>query len=58
MKTITLKTQDDFFEQINQMAFDAHLSKSSFIRKTILDYQKKVKGGEMAKKMREDSLRS
>ncbi|CAC9597160.1 hypothetical protein [uncultured Gammaproteobacteria bacterium] len=58
MKTITLKTQDDFFEQINQMALDAHLSKSALIRKAILDYQKKTKNREMAKKMREDSLRS
>ncbi|SFV89376.1 hypothetical protein MNB_SUP05-SYMBIONT-7-812 [hydrothermal vent metagenome] len=58
MKTITLKTQDDFFAQINQMALDANLSKSAFIRKAILDYQKKIKNKEMVKKMREDSLRS
>lgn len=41
MKTITLKTKDDFFDQINQMALDAHISKSALIRKAIRSYQKK-----------------
>ncbi|SMN11647.1 hypothetical protein SPBRAN_1933 [uncultured Candidatus Thioglobus sp.] len=58
MKTITLKTQDDFFNEIGQMALDAHLSKSALIRKAIKAYQKQIKNQEMTKKMQEDSLRS
>ena len=58
MRTITLKTQDDFFEQINQMALDAHLSKSALIRKAIKAYQKQIKDREMTKRMQEDSLRA
>jgi predicted transcriptional regulator len=58
MKTITLKTQDDFFEQINQMALDANLSKSAFIRQAIVAYQTKIENIKMTKKMQTDSLRS
>ena len=58
MKTITLKTQDDFFAQINQMALDAHLSKSALIRKAIAAYQKQIKNREMTKRMQRDSLRA
>ncbi len=58
MKTITLKTQDDFFNQINEMALEERISKSALIRKAIMDYQKKIKNRKMAKKMREDSLRA
>ena len=58
MKTITLKTQDDFFAQINQMALDAHLSKSALIRKAITAYQKQIKNREMTKRMQRDSLRA
>ena len=66
MKTITLKTQDDFFAQINKMALDAHLSKSALIRKSksalirkaITAYQKQIKNREMTKRMQRDSLRA
>jgi predicted transcriptional regulator len=58
MRTITLKTQDDFFEQINQMALDAHLSKSALIRKAIKAYQKQIEDREMTKRMQKDSLRA
>lgn len=58
MKTITLKTQDDFFNQINQMALEEKISKSALIRKAIKAYQKKMKNIEMTRIMQEDSLRS
>ncbi|SMN00233.1 hypothetical protein SPONL_1137 [uncultured Candidatus Thioglobus sp.] len=58
MRTITLKTQDDFFNEIGQMALEAHLSKSALIRKAIKVYQKQIKNQEMTKRMQEDSLRS
>jgi len=56
MKTITLKTKDDFFDQIGKMAADQHLSKSALIRKAIQAYQKQLKDKEMVKKMQASSL--
>ncbi len=58
MKTITLKVQDDFFNQINQIALEEKISKSALIRKAIQAYQKKIKDAEMTKRMQADSLRS
>jgi len=51
MKAITLKTQDDFFDQIGKMAADQHLSKSALIRKAIKAYQKQIKNKEIIKKI-------
>ena len=56
MKTITLKTQDDFFDQINEMAQQQHLSKSALIRKAIKAYQKQIKDEETIKKIQASSL--
>ncbi|MBT7558691.1 ribbon-helix-helix protein, CopG family [Candidatus Woesearchaeota archaeon] len=56
MKTITLKTQDDFFDQINEMAQQQHLSKSALIRKAIKAYQKQIKDKETIKKIQASSL--
>ncbi|QKQ24382.1 ribbon-helix-helix protein, CopG family [Candidatus Ruthia endofausta] len=42
MKTITLKTQDDFYDRVNKMALEAHLSKSALIRQAITDYHKSL----------------
>lgn len=58
MKTITLKTKDDFFNQINQMALEEKISKSALIRKAITAYQKKIENIKMTKKMQADSLRA
>ena len=56
MKTIALKTQDDFFDQINEMAQQQHLSKSALIRKAIKAYQKQIKDKETIKKIQASSL--
>lgn len=56
MKTITLKTQDDFFEQIGKMAADQRLSKSALIRKAIYAYQKQLKNKEIIKSMQSSSF--
>ena len=56
MKAITLKTQDDFFDQIGKMAADQHLSKSALIRKAIKAYQKQIKKKEIIKKIQASSL--
>ena len=56
MKTITLKTQDDFFDQIGQMAAEQHLTKSALIRKAIQMYQKQLTDKKMIEKMQASSL--
>jgi predicted transcriptional regulator len=56
MKTITLKTQDDFFEQINQMALDANLSKSAFIRQAIKTYQNNLERENIIQQMQKSSF--
>ncbi|RUA05541.1 MAG: hypothetical protein DSY43_04405 [Gammaproteobacteria bacterium] len=56
MKTITLKTQDDFFEQINQMALEERISKSALIRKAITDYHKRLERQKIVKQMQDSSF--
>ena len=56
MKTITLKTQDSFFDQINQMALNEHLSKSALIRKAIIDYHQKLERQKIIKEMQASSF--
>ena len=43
MKTITLKTDDSFFEHITQLAKSLHLSKSELIRRSVKEYEKFIK---------------
>ncbi len=39
MKTITLKTDDIFFEKVNDLAKKLHLTKSELIRRSIVEYE-------------------
>ena len=39
MKTITLKTDDTFFEHITALAKSLHLTKSELIRKSLREYE-------------------
>ena len=39
MKTITLKTDDTFFEKVNDLAKHLHLSKSELIRRAVAEYE-------------------
>ena len=43
MKTITLKTDDTFFEHITEFAKSLHLTKSELIRRSIKEYEKFIK---------------
>ena len=43
MKTITLKTNEVFFTQVDIMAKELKLSKSEFIRKAVVFYGKNIK---------------
>lgn len=57
MKTITLKTDDDFFEEISNLAKTLHMSKSELIRKAIKEYEKNLYKKSLKKKVREASLK-
>ncbi len=57
MKTITLKTDDDFFEEISNLAKTLHISKSELIRKAIKEYEKNLYKKSLKKKIREASLK-
>ena len=57
MKTITLKTDDSFFEKVNTLAKHLHLSKSELIRRSIAEYERQMKKKEMKEQMRIASMR-
>ena len=57
MKTITLKTDDSFFEKVTELAKHLHLSKSELIRKAIAEYEETMKRKEMKEQMKQASLR-
>ena len=42
MKTITLKTDDTFFEKVNDLAKQLHLTKSELIRRSITQFELQI----------------
>ena len=57
MKTITLKTDNTFFEKVNRLAKELHLTKSELIRRSISEYELIIKKRAMKERMQEASLR-
>ena len=57
MKTITLKTDDSFFEKVNALAKHLHLTKSELIRRSITEYELHVQKKEMKEQMKQASMR-
>ena len=57
MKTITLKTDDTFFEKVTELAKDLHLSKSELIRRAVAEYETVMKKREIKEQMKQASLR-
>ncbi len=57
MKTITLKTDDTFFEKVNDLAKQLHLTKFEFIRRSVAEYESNIKKRAMKERMKEASLR-
>ena len=43
MKTITLKTDDIFFEKVSTLAKELHLTKSELIRRSVAEYEEHIK---------------
>ena len=57
MKTITLKTDNNFFDKVNALAEHLHLSKSELIRRSVAEYERIIKKREMEEQMRMASRR-
>ena len=57
MKTITLKTDDNFFEKVTDLAKHLHLSKSELIRRAVAEYEEVMQRREMKEYMKEASMR-
>ena len=57
MKTITLKTEDSFFEKVTSLAKELHMSKSELIRQSIAEFEKNVKNKKLKEKMMHSSLK-
>ena len=56
MKTITLKTDDIFFEKVNTLAKQLHLTKSELIRRSVAEYELLTKKRAMKERMKDASL--
>ncbi len=57
MKTITLKTDDSFFEKVNSLAKHLHLTKSELIRRSITQFELQIQKREMKEQMKQASMR-
>jgi len=58
MKTITLKTDDEFFAKVTELAKSLHISKSELIREAIRSYEKELKRKKIKKLLQKESLAS
>lgn len=57
MKTITLKTDDTFFEKVSDLAKHLHLTKSELIRRAVAEYEEVMQRREMKEQIKEASMR-
>ena len=57
MKTITLKTDDTFFEKVSVLAKHLHLSKSELIRRAVAEYEEHMHRNEMKEQLKNASMR-
>jgi len=57
MKTITLKTEDSFFEKVTSLATELHMSKSELIRQSIVEFETNIKNKKLKEKMMHASLK-
>ncbi|WP_353661550.1 ribbon-helix-helix protein, CopG family [Hydrogenimonas sp. SS33] len=57
MPTLTLKTDERFFEKVTDLARRLHLSKSELIRRAIADYEATIRRKELEEQMRKASMK-
>ena len=56
MKTITLKTDDLFFEKVSSLAKSLHISKSELIRQSVREYENFIRKQELTDQIKQASL--
>jgi predicted transcriptional regulator len=56
MHTVTLKADNQLYQQISQMAEELHLSKSELIRKALAAYQENLSKNKMQHALQSSSL--
>jgi predicted transcriptional regulator len=56
MKTITLKTDDLFFEKVSSLAKSLHISKSELIRQSVREYENFIRKQELKDQIKQASL--
>ena len=56
MKTITLKTDEVFFENITSLAKSLHLTKSELIRRAVREYENYIKIQAMKEQIKQASF--
>ena len=57
MKTITLKTDDTFFEHITALAKNLNLTKSELIRRSVREYENFIKKQALKEQIKQASLK-
>ncbi|CAA6805143.1 MAG: DNA-binding protein [uncultured Sulfurovum sp.] len=57
MKTITLKTDDTFFNKVTNLSKHLHMSKSELIRKSVIEYENYIKKQALKEQIKESSMR-
>jgi predicted transcriptional regulator len=57
MKTVTLKTDELFFEKITALADHLHVTKSELIRRSIVEYERYIEKKELKEQMKRASMR-
>lgn len=57
MHTISLKTDDNFFQLLNEMVKDLGTTKSDLIRQAVLNYKKNLEKEKLRQQIKRASLR-
>ncbi|BBG66508.1 hypothetical protein NNO_1805 [Hydrogenimonas sp.] len=57
MRTLTLKTDDRFFDKVTKLAKRLHLSKSELIRRAISEYEESIRRKELKEQIKAASFR-
>ena len=57
MPTLTLKTDERFFEKVTELAKRLHLSKSELIRRAIAEYEATIRRRELEEQMQKASAK-
>ena len=57
MKTVTLKTDDSFFDKLTELAKELHLTKSELIRRSVTEYERHIRRKKLKERFKAASMR-